>query len=63
LTANDQVVVTIFNGLGGEGEEAVGPGTYLIVFKRLHEKKRCVPVNFSVMEKYAMKQRILDVQD
>jgi hypothetical protein len=50
------MIVTLFNDLGGEVDGVVaGPGTYLIGLKKVDEKLRCVPVNFSKQEKAAIK--------
>jgi hypothetical protein len=60
FVAGDNVIMSIFNdyGISGVGgEEDVVAGTYMIVFKRIEvEKMRCVPVNFSTMEKKAIKE-------
>ncbi len=62
LVARDQAVVTLFNDLGGEGEESSEAGTYLVVLKRVDAQQRCVPVNFSAKEKGAIKQAMLERQ-
>ena len=67
LVARDQAVVTLFNDLGGQGEEGseggdCDAGTYLVVLKRVDAQQRCVPVNFSAKEKGAIKQAILERQ-
>ena len=63
LVEGNKVAVSVFNETGGEGENAVGAGTYLAVFKWIDlVKYRCVPVNFSTPEKKAIDQYILQQQ-
>lgn len=59
---NGKLIMSIFNDAGrdSEGEEGGGPGTYMVVFKRIDAlKQRCVPVNFSTREKEAIKGVVL----
>jgi len=58
---DEKVIMSIFNdsGIDGDGEEDVGAGTYMVVFKKIDvEKIRCVPVSFSTLEKKAVKEYI-----
>jgi hypothetical protein len=58
IRAGAKMIVTMFNDLGGESVEVTaGPGTYLIGLKKMDEKHRCVPVNFSSREKAALKHQ------
>jgi hypothetical protein len=50
LVENGELVMSLFSVAGGYGEawEAVGAGTYMIVFKRFDlGRMRCVPVSLS----------------
>lgn len=58
------MVISIFNDTGGYGKlgEALAAGTYMVVFKKIDSLKiQCVPVNFSTMEKIAIREYVSKV--
>jgi hypothetical protein len=53
------MIVTLFNDLGdSDGEGRSEPGTYLVALKKIDENLRCIPVNFSRLEKAAITEFI-----